>query len=169
MDLSHGKYEIWKSKDCKPASFQVSCHFVCGVLGLNPEKHMEGIHHLSIFWISMIIEIPNSRYRNFSTWCHFVCPFCFQNKNTAPKDSLCFEVGWNSRFFCDFVKFWPLGWKSGFFCDFVKFWPLGWKSGFFCDFVKFWPLGWKSRFFCDFVGFWPLKKCSYYMGGMAIL
>ena len=33
-------------------------------------------------------------------------------------------MGWKSRFFCDFVKFWPLGWKSGFFCDFVGFWPL---------------------------------------------
>ena len=86
MDFSHGKCEIWKSKDCKPASFQVSCHFVCGVLGLNPEKHMEGIHHLCVFWIWMIIDLPNSRYRNFSIWCHFVCPFCFQNKNTTPKD-----------------------------------------------------------------------------------
>ena len=33
-------------------------------------------------------------------------------------------MGWKSRFFCDFVKLWPLGWKSGFFCDFVGFWPL---------------------------------------------
>ena len=37
-----------------------------------------------------------------------------------------FVLKWvgKSRFFCDFVKFWPLGWKSGFFCDFVGFWPL---------------------------------------------
>ena len=28
-------------------------------------------------------------------------------------------MGWESRFFCDFVKFSRLGWKSGFFCDFV--------------------------------------------------
>ena len=42
----------------------------------------------------------------------------------ARLDLFCFEVGWKSRFFCDFVKFWSLGWKSGFFCDFVGFWPL---------------------------------------------
>ena len=70
-------------------------------------------------------------------------------------------MGWKSRFFCGFVKFWPLGWKSGFFLWFCRVLTSGLEVWVFLWFCKVLTSGLEVRVFSvNFVGFWPLKKCS---------